>query len=227
MNHTFKKLIFIFVLLTYLENSCTVRGLLFPQYTVMQIVAAVSWPIVDPDRKAFVNIGFQFNYGLPFTPASFYDPMYWGKRALSDDAPKNGTDEAKNITKRNVDTFDMTKYPSELNNHMDISAGELYKSLETMLVEAGFHKTCLLKSVCEVSRHPFHLDDEHEDLLAEILQFVLTPSMHQGFGANELHRKKKYEAAENIGRIGGDCEDYYTDCTTSLIDNLSYLSQSL
>lgn len=72
--------------------------------------------------------------------------MYWrsSKRDLSvDSEPKNDTeihetDDVKNVTKRNivdVNTQDRTKYHSELNNEMDISAGELYKSLETFLVE--------------------------------------------------------------------------------------------
>ncbi|KAG4065106.1 hypothetical protein HA402_007503 [Bradysia odoriphaga] len=207
-----------------------------------KIVAAVSWPIVDPDRKAFVNIGFQFNYNMPFAPSSFYDPMYWRnlgrstKTELSVDtkATKNGTethgtDEVKNVTKRyvaDIDTYDRTKYQGELHNQLDISAGELYKSVETMLVEAGYDKTCLLKSICDVARHPFHIDDGHEDLLAEILQFILTPSMHQGFGRNEHYLKERYDAAEDIGRIGGDCGVVYSDCTTSFIDNLSYLREN-
>lgn len=77
---------------------------------------------------------------MPFQPSSFYDPMYW-RRDLSSDAEQlnateiNGT-ESKNMTKRNaVDEFDTMKYHSELNNHQDISAGELYNSLETLLVE--------------------------------------------------------------------------------------------
>lgn len=70
--------------------------------------------------------------------------MYWrsSKRDLSVDAKPqndtetNDTDDGKNITRRSiVDTYDTTKYHSELDNHLDISAGELYKSLETMLVE--------------------------------------------------------------------------------------------
>lgn len=72
--------------------------------------------------------------------------MYWrsSKRDLSADAiPQNDTeihdnDSPKNITKRNivdVDAYDRTKYHSALDNHRDISAGELYKSLETLLVE--------------------------------------------------------------------------------------------
>lgn len=84
---------------------------------------------------------------MPFTPSAFYDPMYWrsSKRDLSvDSVPQNDTeiretdDDVKNVTKRNivdVNTQDRTKYHSELNNELDISAGELYKSLETLLVE--------------------------------------------------------------------------------------------
>lgn len=72
--------------------------------------------------------------------------MYWRslKRDLSvDTAPQNDTEiheteGVKNLMKRNIvdeNTYDRTKYHSELNNQLDISAGELYKSLETMLVE--------------------------------------------------------------------------------------------
>lgn len=112
----------------------------FISFHYTKIVAAVSWPIVDPDHKAFVNVGFQFNYNMPYTPSSFYDPMYW-RRALPNDAkPQNetGSDDAKNITKRqinDVETHEKPKYHSELDNEMDISAGELYKSWESFLVE--------------------------------------------------------------------------------------------
>lgn len=72
--------------------------------------------------------------------------MYWRstKRDLSvDTSPENSTDthetdDVKNVTKRSIvdgNAYDRTKYHSELNNQQDISAGELYKSLETMLVE--------------------------------------------------------------------------------------------
>jgi len=236
MNFTYISIVLICFHLTYFQDNSVVNGLFFPQYTVLQIVAAVSWPIVDPDRKAFMNVGFQFNYAMPFQPSSFYDPTYW-RRDLSDDSVEvqkhnntirlNGTDDdVKNMTKRDTvdNKIDGTKYHSELNNHQDISAGELYRSLESLLVEAGYHETCLLKSVCEVARHPFHKDDEHEDLLAEILQFVLTPSTHQGFGNNEHYLKGRYEAAEDIGRMGGDCDMVYADCGTSIVDKLSFLS---
>lgn len=79
---------------------------------------------------------------MPYDPSSFYNPMYL-RRDLSGDAEtvtsteSNGT-ETKNVTKRNAvddNEFDRTKYHSELNNHQDISAGELYNSIETLLVE--------------------------------------------------------------------------------------------
>ncbi len=128
-----------------LITSCKCLTKYVNLYTT-QIVAAVSWPIVDPDRKAFVNVGFQFNYNTPFTPSSFYDPMYWrsSKRDLSVDAKlQNDTEiheanDVKNVSKRHIvptDTYDRSKYHSALDNQLDISAGELYKSLETILVE--------------------------------------------------------------------------------------------
>lgn len=50
--------------------------------------------------------------------------------------------------------------------------------------------------------------------------------MHQGFGKNENYLKEKYNAAEDIGRLGGDCGVVYSDCNTSFIDNLSYLREN-
>ena len=37
----------------------------------------------------------------------------------------------------------------------------------------GFDKSCLLKSICELARHPLHEDDE-EHLLVEVLNFMMT-----------------------------------------------------
>lgn len=36
----------------------------------------------------------------------------------------------------------------------------------------GFHETCLLRSVCELARHPFA--DDQQNILTEILTFILT-----------------------------------------------------
>lgn len=50
---------------------------------------------------------------------------------------------------------------------------------------SGFHRSCLAKSVCEMAHHPMHNyrkagdgagddDADAEDLMADVLHFVLT-----------------------------------------------------
>lgn len=114
-----------------------------------QIVAAMSWPVDIPDRKFFINLGFQFNYNLPFSPTSFYNPMYFPRsRAFLDDGKSlqttnvnvqlNSTNAENNTTTAAPDDNhsvedDDNKYGQR--NRRDMSAGELYASFENTLME--------------------------------------------------------------------------------------------
>lgn len=42
-----------------------------------QITFAISWPIEVPDRKLYMNNGFQFNYNVATSPTTFYKPAFF------------------------------------------------------------------------------------------------------------------------------------------------------
>ena len=46
------------------------------------------------------------------------------------------------------------------------------KKIITIYFSYGFHDTCLMRSVCELARHPFA--DDQQNILTEILTFILT-----------------------------------------------------
>lgn len=114
-----------------------------------KISAAVSVPVAVPDRKFFFNYGFQFNYNMPFSPTSFYKPTYWPyARALVEkldilhEQPNSTTNSHENesITyltdNKNAHDVSVEKYQSDENrDRRDLSAGELYKSIENTLFE--------------------------------------------------------------------------------------------
>lgn len=106
-------------------------------------------PISIPDRKIFINFGFQFNYNMPFSPTSFYKPAYWPyARALAEqleilsDESNSTTSSYDNKTFNylpdNKNEHDVSAQKYQLNENRvrrDLSAGELYKSLENTLLE--------------------------------------------------------------------------------------------
>lgn len=106
-------------------------------------------PVTIPDRKYFLSFGFQFNYNMPFSPASFYKPAYWPyARALFEqleilpDQSNSTTSSHENKTityfpdSKHDHDISFEKYKSNENrDRRDLSAGELYKSLENTLLE--------------------------------------------------------------------------------------------
>jgi hypothetical protein len=49
----------------------------------------------------------------------------------------------------------------------------LYVPLESFLEDYGFHgRTCVLRSICEAARSPFHFEEVH--LLEEVMHAILT-----------------------------------------------------
>ncbi|XP_037949610.1 uncharacterized protein LOC119680723 isoform X2 [Teleopsis dalmanni] len=97
----------------------------------------------------------------------------------------------------------------------DFTAGELYRSFEDLLVSYDFHETCLLRSVCELARHPFA--EEQQNILTEVLTFFLTPSLHESFAKNEDLYREVYEEAEQCGFLGENCSEIYNECKQDLI----------
>ncbi|CAD7077429.1 unnamed protein product [Hermetia illucens] len=189
------------VLSLIIVHNFTASGwLLFPASTVLQITMSISVPVPLKDMKFFIDWGFQVNYVCPWLLSNFYDIPKW---------PGHSRMQTR--------TLSYDKYVLPNGTHpADASAGQVYMALEDLMISYGFHETCLLKSVCEVARHPFDL--ENENLIAEIFSFVLSPSMHNAFSEDERVYRSAYEAAERYGASGVDCSFMYPDCPLALID---------
>ncbi|KAH8414057.1 hypothetical protein KR222_003771 [Zaprionus bogoriensis] len=186
--------------------------LFFPASSVYQITAALSVPVVIPQRKLFWDWGIQMNYNMPSKPSSFYAASIW-----PDEFARRDRRQLRNETQKYLSgpLADHHMHPS------DLTAGELYESLESMLSRYGFDESCLLRSVCELARHPF--DEEHQNMLTALLTFTLTPSLHEAFAPGEKMYREVYEAAEQQGFLGADCSQLYPECAVDFLSGISKL----
>ncbi|XP_075144979.1 uncharacterized protein LOC142220017 [Haematobia irritans] len=192
--------------------------------TLRNLVASVSVPVTEffPERRILIDWCFQMGYDMPHQLSSFYNipiwpgkhsPKYRRRSIISDPWPENN--HWKSLEAYNTSSS-LGMHPS------DFSAGELYQSLEDLLVSYGFHETCLLRSVCELARHPFD-EEENQNILTDIITFILTPSQHEGFTSSETVYQEAYEEAERSGFLDANCSHMYPDCK---VDLLSLLTQT-
>lgn len=145
-----------------LLHECQAKlPLFFPAASVYQVTASLSVPIVLPYRKLFWDWGLQMNYDVPSKPSSFYDATIW-----ADEFARRDKRQLRNETQKYLNPMLGNMHPG------DFTAGELYESVESMLTRYGFDESCLLRSVCELARHPF--DDGHQNMLTALLTFTLT-----------------------------------------------------
>ncbi|XP_017009078.2 uncharacterized protein [Drosophila takahashii] len=180
--------------------------LLYPASTVLQLTSSISIPAdLNTRTKVFMDMGFQMNYNLPATVSAFYNATIWA-------------DELARRQKRQLgNSLDQ---PVDLEGGMhpgDFTAGQLYKGLEHMLETYGFHRSCLLRSVCELALHPF-AQDHFYGMVTQVITFLLTPSQHEGFAEDEQLYREKYERAEQIGFLGGQCHRSYPSCEIDIIN---------
>ncbi|XP_017091682.2 uncharacterized protein [Drosophila bipectinata] len=187
--------------------------LLFPASSVYQVTSSLSVPVVIPDRKLFWDWGLQMNYAFPSQPSSFYAATIW-----PDEFSRRGKRHLRNETEKYLPGGVKSMHPN------DFTAGELYESLENMLARYGFDESCLLRSVCELARHPFQ--DAESNMLTALLTFTLTPSMHEAFGPKERVYREAYEQAEQYGFMGNDCAGLYTNCPFEFLTGISSLLSS-
>ncbi|XP_038116796.1 uncharacterized protein LOC6048011 [Culex quinquefasciatus] len=189
-------------------------GLVFPTLSIMQFSLCTSsgTPLFKtkkyPFRRLGLNLGFQVNYALPYRLMDFYKPPTWARAMV--DIVKGRFMPTEVVTAR---AFRRRRS----NRHL--SAGDIYKAVDETLQMAGYEQDCLLKSVCELAHSPLH--NVQEDLYAEILQFILTPSEHQGFDTGERKMRIRYEMAEKLGREGADCDLLYTKCSKSFLSDIT------
>jgi len=139
--------------------------LLFPTSTVLQLTSSISIPAdLNTRTKVFMDMGFQMNYNLPPTVSAFYNATIWA-------------DELSRRQKRQLDhslDANLQQYDLEGGMHpADFTAGQLYKGIENMLETYGFHRSCLLRSVCELALHPF-AEDHFYGMVTQVITFLLT-----------------------------------------------------
>lgn len=202
------------------------RKLMFLQSTVLQLtVALVSQISYENSHRVAVNTGFGISYGLPFKPSQFYKPMFFLSRSNNNETStlgeyfnkliENNDDEVEESEETTQDSVDFAKMAKR-----DVTAGEFYHGIKESLAIAGYHEECLLKCVCELAKHP--LVEDKENLMTELMHFILTPSVHQGFDSeDESDMQKAFEDAEKFGKIGGNCDLMYEKCEKSPLDNVS------
>ncbi|XP_037943676.1 uncharacterized protein LOC119676508 [Teleopsis dalmanni] len=125
-----------------------------------------------------------------------------------------------NVSK-NFDFFDMKReYKNSNLNYISKYAKYrwlIYKVLEKFSENYGYAgRTCVLRTICEAADAPFHYGS---GLLSEILHIILTPST----SADELttHADNEYYHAEQIGRLGGPCNEIFKECTKSILTQFS------
>ncbi|KAH8310910.1 hypothetical protein KR044_003443 [Drosophila immigrans] len=186
--------------------------LFFPASSVLQITSALSVPIVIPQRKIFWDWGVQMNYDMPVNPSSFYAATIWPDQFERHHHKR----ELRNETQKYMPANGLTDmHPN------DLTAGELYESIENMLKRYGIDESCLLRSVCELARHPF--DDGHQNMLTALLTFTLTPSLHEAFAPSETVYRETYEDAEQQGFLGANCAKLYAECPVDILGGISKL----
>ncbi|XP_016988005.1 uncharacterized protein LOC108050716 [Drosophila rhopaloa] len=182
--------------------------LLFPASTVLQITSSISIPAdLNTRTKVFIDMGFQMNYNLPATVSSFYNATIWADELSRRQKRRSGNSLDGNLQQ----DLEGGMHPG------DFTAGQLYAGLEHMLETYGFHKSCLLRSVCELARHPF-AEDHFYGVVTQVITFLLTPSQHEGFAEDEQLYRDRYERAEQIGFLGGQCHSSYPSCEIDIIN---------
>lgn len=207
------------------------RALFYPQFTVLQInVALVSQISYITSHRVAINSGFAMSYGLPFKPSQFYDPIYWARSNKNETSligaffnrmiESSDDDNEEEVTESATEAVENDRDYIMRIAKRDVSAGEFYHGIKEALSVAGYHEECLLKCVCELAKHP--LVEDNDNLMAELLHFVLTPSVHKAFdGEDESDLQKAFEDAEMFGNIGGDCDLMYDKCETSPLHKIS------
>lgn len=202
------------------------RKLMFSQYTSLSLtMAIVSQISYIPSHRVAVNTGFSISYNLPFKPSNFYIPPFWGRSDSNVTSLWNKyfnkIIESNNKAEENEETTDTSSDTKELSKKVkrDLSAGEFYHMIKETIEIAGYHQDCLLKSVCELAKHP--LAEYKDNLMAELLHYILTPSVHNKFESDEKELKKVFEDAEKFGKIGGDCDLMYEECEISPLHKMS------
>ncbi|XP_018801168.1 PREDICTED: uncharacterized protein LOC108976496 [Bactrocera latifrons] len=192
--------------------------LLYPNNSWLQVTGSISYPIIGlpMHRTLFFDWGYQMNYDFPYNLSSFYNAPIWRleKRDVNND-------RVRDFNKLNLNEVRFKNWldTSKDRHFFDFTAGELYNALESLLESYGYHRSCLLQSVCDIARYPFGAKEQH--VLRDLITFVLTPSWHLGFVASEDAQRKAYETAEWSGTRGLNCRRLYPACRRNFLHTIT------
>ncbi|XP_065337243.1 uncharacterized protein LOC135937867 [Cloeon dipterum] len=106
---------------------------------------------------------------------------------------------------------------SETNKRRRSSRASVYRAVEGLFEKVGHlpGRACLLRSICEAAAWPL----DHDGLVGQLAHTILTPSSTVENGP--LHAE--YFAAEQLGRTGNECRQYFASCPKTPLDMISTL----
>ncbi|XP_054742878.1 uncharacterized protein LOC129247649 [Anastrepha obliqua] len=198
------------------------QALIYPSSTTLSLIHSVSYPIVEylPERSILIDWCFQMAYTLPSNVSAFYNIPIWP--GFQNPKSRSVRESENPEVQQHMQWLEKYNRATGENQHpMDLTAGELYRGIEDYFSSFGLHETCLLRSVCELAQHPF--DDKYHTIITELLTFILTPSLHQGFAKHEKTYQEAYEAAELHGFLGENCTALYADCKRDILSVVTKL----
>ncbi|KAG5679420.1 hypothetical protein PVAND_008987 [Polypedilum vanderplanki] len=138
-----------------------------------------------------------------------------------DDEITTTTSQDEELTTLPSTTEKSKKNKKNSKTKRDVSASEFYAGIKETLSFAGYHQDCLLKSICELAKHPLEMSTD-ENFIYDIVHFILTPSLHKAFDAEtEKYDQEIFEAAEKLGESDGDCDLMYQACNISPLHSIS------
>ncbi|XP_065079649.1 uncharacterized protein LOC135702507 [Ochlerotatus camptorhynchus] len=162
------------------------------------ILAALSVPLIIPNRNIFVSYNFEMNYNMPSDATDYTQGVL--KRVESPDIQ----------TKRNSG-----RQLSEVKRTATYTRKKIYRSIEVNMKRLGFNgKRCILRAICEASDTPLC---EHNGVLGDLIHILLTPSH-----SKDEHLPPEFYRAEKMGHKH-DCSRYWRHCPKSLLDVISVL----
>ncbi|EAT39491.1 AAEL008711-PA [Aedes aegypti] len=162
------------------------------------ILAALSVPLIIPNRNIFFAYNFEMNYNMPTSSTDYTQGVL--KRVESPDL------NTKRDTGRRI---------NESKPSANFTRKKIYRTIEVNLNRLGLNgKRCLFRAICETADNPLY---EHNGILGDLIHILLTPSH-----SKDEKLPAEFYRAEKLG-ANHDCGKYHKHCPKSLLDIISVL----
>ncbi|XP_065335929.1 uncharacterized protein LOC135936868 isoform X2 [Cloeon dipterum] len=170
------------------------RQLLYKSGTEVELNLVMTLPLNDPTYSISMGFFLEGNYDLPpYNSQAIYSK------------PWDSLFEAAANNKRRAASSRRS------------SRATVYRAVEGLFERVGRlpGRACLLRSICEAAAWPV----DHDGLVGQLAHAILTPSSTVENGL--LHAD--YLAAEQLGRTGNECSQYFASCPKTPLDMVSTL----